>query len=231
MIYPSEITPITLVDYPGKTAAVFWYGGCNLRCPYCYNTELVLNGGGPRKEDAFEIIDKHKHLLDGVVLSGGEATLNPYLPDTARRIKEMGLCVKLDTNGTNPGMVAAMLSEGILDYVALDCKYGKDNCLNFGIPDLWDKFAATLCLLKNNFIPFEVRTTVHPLLMSESLVMDMLHDVHNLGYEGTHYIQPFFNPGKTLANLRCPESYEDIDWDAVVSQAADQGIKVEIRKP
>lgn len=229
MIYPNEITPLTLMDYPGKTAAVLWYGGCNLRCPYCYNSELVLNGGGESKqEDAFEIIEKHKHLLDGVVLSGGEATLNPYLPETAQRFKAMGLDVKLDTNGTRPSMVKQLITDKLIDYVALDCKYGKDSPLQFGISDLWHKFSATLKILLESDIQHEVRTTVHSTLMTENHVLQMIHDVVNLGYTGTYYLQPFVDTGYTLANIRKPDI--ELNWNRIVEECAKDNINVEIRK-
>ena len=96
MRHPADITPLTFLDYPKKAACIFWFTGCNLRCPYCYNPELVFGKGGGMDEMAF--LQERAGFLDAVVLSGGEATLNPDIAELCRKIKSMGYLVKVDTN-------------------------------------------------------------------------------------------------------------------------------------
>jgi pyruvate formate lyase activating enzyme len=116
----------TFLDYPGKVAAALFFPGCNLRCPWCHNRELVLGGaaGTVSLEDAVGHLEKRRAVLGGAVLSGGEPTLYRGLPGLIRRIHALGLAVKLDTNGMDSGALAAVLGdrETMPDYIALDLK-------------------------------------------------------------------------------------------------------------
>jgi pyruvate formate lyase activating enzyme len=119
----------SLVDYPPYLSAVIFFPGCNLRCPWCHNRELVLDGALPggstiSLEDALVHIEKRRGVLGGVVLSGGEPTLFPGLGETARRVKALGLKVKLDTNGTRPDVLETLFgtAETRPDYTAIDLK-------------------------------------------------------------------------------------------------------------
>ena len=119
---------MTLVDYPGKVAAILFTGACNFRCPFCQNAALVLH---PDTEDVipedeiFSYLRKRKGLLDGVVITGGEPTLAPDLLDYIKRIKDIGYSVKLDTNGYRPDVMAAAVESGV-DYIAMDIKNSLD---------------------------------------------------------------------------------------------------------
>lgn len=115
----------SLVDYPGRVAAVFFLTGCNLRCPYCHNPSLVAPSDAASGaddlvtlEEAFAFLERRRAVLSGVVLSGGEPTLYAGLPELAARIRSMGLLVKLDTNGTFPERIAPVAA----DYLAMDLK-------------------------------------------------------------------------------------------------------------
>lgn len=115
----------TLLDYPGRVAATIFMGGCNMRCPFCHNMDIVE--GGPKEDDytaeeVLEFLRKRKNVLEGVCITGGEPTLYSDLPDFIREIKAVGYKVKLDTNGTNPQMVKNLYKEGLIDYVAMDIK-------------------------------------------------------------------------------------------------------------
>lgn len=123
----AHLQPLSLLDYPGKVAAVVWTVGCNLRCPFCYNAELVLPELAstlPRlsEESVISHLRERAGFLDGLVVTGGEPTLHPELPPFLREVKALGLAVKLDTNGTRPDVLGRLLREGLLDYVALDVK-------------------------------------------------------------------------------------------------------------
>ena len=111
-------------DYPAKTAAVVFTQGCNFRCPFCHNRSLlrINNEGALTEEYFFDFLKKRIELLDGVVISGGEPTLQANLPEFIATIKAIGFSVKLDTNGSNPAMVEKLISRDMIDYIAMDIK-------------------------------------------------------------------------------------------------------------
>lgn len=205
MVHPADITPLTFLDYPKKAACIFWYTGCNLRCPYCYNPELVLGKGGGMDEMAF--LRERAGFLDAVVLSGGEATLNPDIEELCRRIKELGMLIKIDHNGSNPDAIRNLAEQGLIDYVALDNKMPSTRTWKLaGGRNLYDSFREVLKVLQTYKLPHEVRTTVHPGLLDEADILQMIREAHAAGYRGTYYLQYFFSDGnvKTLGNLTPP---------------------------
>ena len=121
---------LTLLDFPGRVAAIVFTGGCNFRCPFCQNSSLVL---APQsvpeisEEEFRQFLRKRQGLLDGICVTGGEPTLHADLPDFLASIRDAGYLVKLDTNGTNPDMLESLLADGLLDYVAMDVKAGPEN--------------------------------------------------------------------------------------------------------
>lgn len=211
MVHPIDITPLTFLDYPKKAACILWYTGCNLRCPYCYNPELVLGRGGGLDEMAF--LRERAGFLDAVVLSGGECTLNPDIMELCRAIKrETGLLIKIDTNGSNPQVVRALAEEQLIDYVALDNKMPGNRSWHLpGGALLFDRFRATLKVLQHYALPHEVRTTVHPGLLDEADILRMVRETMSFGYTGNYYLQFFFDAGKgkTLGNLPPPSRRYD----------------------
>ncbi|MBN1279111.1 MAG: anaerobic ribonucleoside-triphosphate reductase activating protein [Chlorobiaceae bacterium] len=119
--------PQSFLDYPGFIAAVIFTAGCNFRCPYCHNPELVEpsrfgSPDNPDFEEVFFSIARNRKLLDGVVVTGGEPTLHAALPDALHALKRLGLSIKLDTNGTRPEMIELLLQESLVDSVAMDIK-------------------------------------------------------------------------------------------------------------
>ena len=121
---------LTLLDFPGRVAAIVFTGGCNFRCPFCQNSSLVLSPQGMpgiSEEEFRQFLRRRQGLLDGICVTGGEPTLHADLPDFLTSIKDAGYLVKLDTNGTNPDMLESLLSDGLLDYVAMDVKAGPKN--------------------------------------------------------------------------------------------------------
>ena len=115
---------MTLLDYPGRVACTVFFGGCDMRCPFCHNAEL-LDGSAPpvmNDEELLLFLKKRQGLLDGVAFTGGEPLLQKDLPDLAARIREMGYPVKLDTNGTHPDLLNRMIREELVQYVAMDIK-------------------------------------------------------------------------------------------------------------
>lgn len=201
--HPTDITPLTFLDYPKKAACILWYTGCNLRCPYCYNPELVLGKGGSMDEMAF--LRERMGFLDAVVLSGGEATLISDLKGICQDIKALGYLIKIDTNGSNPEILGELLDLHLIDYVAMDNKMpcARSWRLPGGDP-LFGRFARCLRKLEKSGIPHEIRTTVHPGLLDEADILQMVRECEQLGYKGTYYLQYFFNAKDTLGHLKSP---------------------------
>lgn len=205
MVHPADITPLTYLDYPKKAACIFWYNGCNLRCPYCYNPDLALAHYRSKGEDEMEFLRERRAFLDAVVLSGGEATLIPHIYELCEQIKELGYLIKIDTNGSNPSVLRPLLQNHLIDYVALDHKVPADRA--WKLPDgslLYEKFRRSLSLLLQHKIPHEVRTTVHPVMLDEGDILQMIREASEIGYSGTYYLQFFFRTEHTLGHLPPP---------------------------
>ena len=120
----------TLLDYPGHVASTIFTAGCNFRCPFCHNGELVLDPGSLEpisEEEVLAHLNKRRTVLDGVCISGGEPTLDPDLTSFLAKVRETGLSIKLDTNGYRPEILRKVIDEGLVDYVAMDIKAGRDN--------------------------------------------------------------------------------------------------------
>lgn len=157
-------TKTTLLDYPGLVAATVFTGGCNFRCPFCHNAQLVLDPQSYPREDEQELLSflkKRFGILEGVCITGGEPTLQPDLKDFIIRLKELGYKVKLDTNGFNPSVLRDLIDSALLDYVAMDIKSGRTGyghvtgLSNFKI----DSICESINILSRNAIPYEFRTT------------------------------------------------------------------------
>ena len=170
---------LTLLDYPGQLACTVFTLGCNLRCPFCQNADLVLPerfaAGELLPEDTFfSFLESRKGRLSAVAVSGGEPTLHRDLPQFLSRIWEMGFLVKLDTNGTNPDMLKHVVKEGLVNYVAMDVKNTPQKyLLTCGLPEetaaqsevrptsrLLDNIQESISFLMEDSVPYEFRTTV-----------------------------------------------------------------------
>ena len=115
---------MTLLDFPGRVACTVFFGGCDMRCPFCHNAELLDGSAPPVMTDGelLAFLQKRQGLLDGVAITGGEPLLQKDLPELARKIQDLGYPVKLDTNGTHPARLEKMIREGLVQYVAMDIK-------------------------------------------------------------------------------------------------------------
>ena len=155
----------SLIDYPGKIAATIFLGGCNLRCNYCYNKELVF----PTKEksipeqEVLAFLRKRKNVLDGVCITGGEPTIHQELPMFLKKIKDNNYKIKLDTNGTNPEMVAMLIKHHLIDYLAMDIKASEETYQRVtSVQADMKKIKQTVQLLKNSHTHYELRMTIIP---------------------------------------------------------------------
>ncbi len=171
----------TLIDWEGKIVSTLYLPLCNFRCPYCYNSELILRPDNfkniPQKEIDSYLLER-KDFIDGICMSGGEPTLYPDLPVYFKGIKDKGFLIKLDTNGTNPKLLKNLLDFDLVDYIALDIKSSLDfdnYSKAAGIKDkmMMEKVKDSIELIMNSEIDYEFRTTVVPLLHSEEIIMEI----------------------------------------------------------
>ena len=185
--------PNTFVDFPGNIASIVFVGGCNLRCWYCHNAE-ILDTKEFLSDDAILERIKDNFLLDGVVISGGEPTLQPDLFDFARKLRDIGMQVKLDTNGMRPDVVKAGVEQGLFDYVAMDVKapfdkYFKVSPTRTAHPEKLRETAAYL--MQQDKIPYEFRMTVVPQFDIE----DIVEAAKEIAGARVFYLQPYVDHG------------------------------------
>lgn len=196
-----SITPFTTLDYPDKVAAVVWFAGCNMRCVYCYNIEVVNSNGNIEMAEVCNFLDRRIGKLNGIVFSGGECTANPLFLKLAREVKSRNFCLKVDTNGSHIEILKEAIGEGLIDYIALDFKAPKEKFTGITGSNLYEKFISTLkYLLEINF-DFEVRTTVHADFLNEVDISLMSEILYDLGYRGNYYLQKFLSTGENFGNL------------------------------
>ncbi len=188
----------SMLDYQDKLCAIVFTRGCNFRCPYCHNPELV-NGcqlvTPYKNEEVLALLEKRKGKLDAVVITGGEPTLHPELPGFIKQIKAMGFFVKLDTNGTNPGMIYKLLEHGLIDYIAMDIKapFDKYELLTGAKVDI-EKIKTSVDLIRNANVDYEFRTTVVDFLLDSDDVKKIITSLQGV----KRYIIQNFNPSQTL---------------------------------
>ena len=155
---------MTLLDFPEHVACTVFLGGCDLRCPYCHNFELVDGTAEPvmDEEELFAFLKKRQGLLDGVAITGGEPLLRPDLDSFIKKIREMGYLIKLDTNGCHPDALQKLFSQGLVDYIAMDIKNSPTRySITTGISDIkMENIEKSISLIMNSGIDYEFRTTV-----------------------------------------------------------------------
>ena len=177
---------LTLIDFPGRLAATVFLTGCDFRCPFCYSAELVLpekikNQPKISQKEFFEFLKGRKGLLEGVVICGGEPTLNKNLPVFVKKIKKFGYLVKIDTNGSNPKTLKDLINKKLIDYVAMDIKAPKEKYGKVvGMMDCWNdrmlrNIEKSVNVLKESGIDFEFRTTVVPGLHKKEDILKIAH--------------------------------------------------------
>ncbi len=187
---------LTLIDYPGKIACTVFTVGCNFRCHFCHNPELIdrakFNDGEIIEEKVFfDFLESRRGLLDGVCVTGGEPTLHGDLPEFLKKIKALGFLVKLDTNGTNPAMLAALISKKLVDCIAMDIKTSLQK-------DLYEKVTGAAVDMENvkksvaaimqSGLEYEFRTTVVPGLHSEDDIISLAKEISGAK---KYYLQQF----------------------------------------
>ncbi len=209
----SGLQKMTLLDFPGKVACTVFLQGCNFRCPFCHNSGL-LDGAGDDEitaEELLTFLKKRQGLLDGVCVSGGEPTLQPDLADLLRGIKDLGFAVKLDTNGSRPAVLKQLVTDGLVDYVAMDVKnapsaYG----VTIGVadPDL-SAVEESLSFLLSRAVPYELRTTVAAELHTPALMEELGEWLCRLSPDRKavrYFLQPYVDRDSVLqTGLHAPD--------------------------
>ncbi|MFH1409602.1 MAG: anaerobic ribonucleoside-triphosphate reductase activating protein [Nanoarchaeota archaeon] len=179
----------TLIDYPGKLASAIFTSGCNFRCGYCHNKDLV-EGNTPTilMAEILSFLDSRKNILEGVCITGGEPTIHKELPSLCKSIKELGLSVKLDTNGTNPVMLKKLIDERLVDYIAMDIKASFENYEKVSyVPVKVEALKESVGIIKKSGIEHEFRTTLIPDVIDE----DEIEAIAEIVGDSPYFLQQF----------------------------------------
>ena len=174
----------SMIDFPGKVSAILFTRGCNLRCAYCHNPELLeYNATQPDaiiEAELDDFLEKRKGRLDGIVITGGEPTLQPDLAEFCAKLKKMGYLVKLDTNGTNPSVVENLLKQKLVDFIAMDIKapFEKYEVICQRPVDT-EKVKQTMAIIKQYNIPHQYRTTYYKTVLTDEDIQAIQNMVNN----------------------------------------------------
>lgn len=222
----------SFIDWDGKITSVLFLPQCNLRCPMCHNYGLFLH---PEEYDDVplqqidEYLNKHKDFIDGVVLTGGEPTLHKDLEDLIRHFRQMGLAVKLDTNGYNPQVLETLLNADLVDYIAMDIKapltkekYEQSTGISIDLT----KIKQSIDLIKESGVDYEFRMTVIPSFHTMDDIKQVAQDISGV----KRFVIQQFNPENTLdESLHNVEPYERAQLDEFAQQLDDEIEEVKIR--
>jgi pyruvate formate lyase activating enzyme len=193
----------SLLEYPGKISTVLFTGGCNFRCPFCYNSDLVLRPEKLKRiseGDVLDFLKRRRKLYQAVMVTGGEPTVHRDLPEFFKKVKSLGLMAGLETNGTNPGMLKALIRDKLIDFVAMDVKtslkrekYMKAAAISDG--RLFGNVLKSVEMLKDSGMDYEFRTTVVPGMHTEG---DILEIADQLKGSKKYVLQKFIPRETTL---------------------------------
>lgn len=196
-----DITKFTTLDFKDHLSCIIWFAKCNMRCPYCYNSTIVDGEGISSNEELLNFLKLRRGKLDGVVLSGGECTLNPYIIELCKEIKALDYDIKIDTNGLKPDVLKELIDLSLIDFIALDYKAPANKFKAITKNSQIEKFYATLDMLINTNFPFETRTTYHSALLNIDDINEIIEDLDNRNYKGTYYIQNYLHVEDTIEKL------------------------------
>jgi pyruvate formate lyase activating enzyme len=211
--------PTSLIDYPGKISSVVFFAGCNFRCPFCYNTEIVEDSDALETitpEKIFAHLKSQRKWIDGVVLGGGEPTLHAELPEFLTEIKKLGFLVKLDTNGTTPAMLEELIKKKLVDYIAMDIKAPLEKyekTVNARADT--NNIRKSVDLIIKSGIDYEFRTTVVPKLFSKE---DALAIGRWLKGSKRYYIQQFRSEKTLDKTFQNEKAYTPDDLKGMVKE-------------
>lgn len=209
----SGFQKLTLLDFPGHVAATVFTGGCNLRCPFCHNALLVTELNDAEQyyhEEILSYLKKRVGILDGVCITGGEPLLQPDIGEFIEKIKDIGLSVKLDTNGTSPEKLNELISSQLIDYVAMDIKNSKDayaKSVGMNSFDMSPIEQSVNLLLRGN-VDYEFRTTVVRELHAEKNIEEIAKWIRGAK---RYFLQNFVDSGNLIGDNLSAVSPETLD--------------------
>ena len=205
----------TLLDFPGKVACTVFTGGCNFRCPFCHNASLVTHleaGQVIPEEEIFAYLARRKGILDGVGITGGEPLLQKDIAEFCRKVHELGLLVKLDTNGSFPERLRPLIGEGLVDYIAMDIKNCRDAYAETcGLADMsaeLPKIEESIQLIMSSGIPYEFRTTVVRELHSKERIEQLAKEIAGANH---FFLQTFKDSGDLIGQGFSAYSAEEME--------------------
>lgn len=225
----SGLQKMTLLDYPGKVACTVFLGGCNFRCPFCHNSEL-LGQNAPQfitEDELFAFLQKRQGLLEAVCISGGEPTLQPKLSEFISKIKELNFLVKLDTNGYRPDVLRQLLEAGLLDYVAMDVKNDLEHYpLTCGLSSMdINAIQESLSLLLQGKTEYELRTTVVEQLHNADSFKGIAAMLQRLSPKHKcqkYFLQPFVDRETVIySNFTAPSEEQLFEYKKILEQASE----------
>lgn len=210
------VLKVSTIDFPGKLASVVFLQGCNMRCPFCHNSDLIRIKNNLDEADHerlfFEHLEARKGIIEGVVISGGEPTIHSDLLDFIHRIKNMGYAVKLDTNGTNHKMIAKLIHNNMLDYIAMDIKTSpKKYQKYFEDKDMLYTIVLTANAIMHSLPNYEFRTTMVKGLHTEEDLYEINKWFH-LGFARKYVLQNY-RPSNGVLSPEGLESFTDKEME------------------
>jgi len=224
-----------MIDYPGKVCSVIFVSGCNFRCGYCHNKDLVLDSENLSEISEQEILnhlEKRKHLVDGVVITGGEPTLYPKLKQLIKKIKQLNLFLKIDTNGSNPELLKQLIDQSLIDYIAMDVKaplekekYNKITNTDTNMENIKESIEI-IKQTKNTNIDHEFRTTVVPSLLSKEEIIEIAKTLVG----GKKFIIQRFEKRTQLLdkNFNNEKAYSDVELEEI-KKGCEEFVECDVR--
>ena len=199
----------TLLDYPGNVSAIIWTVGCNFRCPFCYNINLVNKKSDLFSEaDILNFLEKRKNFLDGLVISGGEPFLQKDLKNFCKKVKKLGYKIKIDTNGTYPEKLKELIEEKLVDYISMDVKAPKEKYDKLsGVKTDLEKIDKSIRTIQNSDVEYEFKTTIVPNYLEKKDIIDLSKWIK---YSKRYFLQQFKNDKPLIsADLKKIKPYNE----------------------
>ncbi len=231
-----QVQKQSLIEYPGKISAVIFFAGCPLRCPWCYVPQLVLPERiqklpdiSPEKVLAF--LEERRGFLEGVAISGGEATINPELPDFVKRIKKMGYEIELETNGTNPEMLEYLIKNKLIDYTAMDLKqrfvFEKWYKVTGEVltREMFEKIKKSVGIILENRIDYQFRTTLVKEFHKKEDIVEIAKEVRRAKI---YYLQNYEKTEETISGRQFTPFKEEEILD--IAEEAQRYANVKVRR-
>lgn len=208
----SGFEKLTLLNYPEKVACMIFTKGCNFKCPFCHNSELInidSNYEEITENEIFSYLEKRKNILDGVCISGGEPLIHKDIGIFISRIKSLGFCVKLDTNGSNPTLLKELIDNNLIDYVAMDIKntFDKYNDTS-GVSVNIENIKKSIKIIEDSNIKYEFRTT---LVKEYHDINDIEEICKMIDNKSIYYLQNFVNNEGVLNRKLNPFSTVELE--------------------